>query len=300
MNDATELKQIQNHLENGELSEAFQLFKILLDRNPKQTQTARMVRVLESNFQQTRQQEMKGILAHAEARQEYARATDALLNLLETAKTGGKISQISPQKKMQRGLWLGIGLAGLVFLVTLFIWPKFRIDCPHFDKTKKMNVLILPFINLGNVPAKPHVTVKTRVEELAAKVNLSVSVAIKEKFNAESDLPSTAKVQRISEQCDADMVVWGQYLMKNDSIRLKIEFISQKNGKSGSTDFQNLPDLTFWNGQLDSDINDAVFSICARIAGRLENKTVTKQWLEKVTKPTEIERTTLARIDASR
>ena len=140
---------------------------------------------------------------------------------------------------------------------------------------------------------------KDQIEALVAKANLSVSAAIKTDFDVNAELPDHSKARRIAEHCGADLIVWGKYVQKNDSIRLKLEYVSLKNNREGRSDFRSLPDLTFWDGAMDKELGDAVFAVCARVAGLLGNKEVTVRWLGKVKEPNAVELATLEKLRAS-
>ncbi len=296
------IKTVKSLIENGEIDEAISVFKNGLDGGSR-AQALRMLRVIESNYQIARQDEQKGKLSFAEARQEFAKTTDAILGLLETVEKG-KTGGTSSEKKMRRGLWFGIGLAGLVFLAVLFLYPKFRVGCPDFDEKKELKIMVLPFVSLGGgslavEKSKPHILVKDQIEALVKKANLSVSAAIQTNFNADSELPDHARARRMAEHCGADLIIWGKFVQKNDSIRLKLEFVSIKNNREGQSDFRTLPDLSFWDGAMDKELGDAVFAVCARVAGLLGDKEVTVRWLGKIKEPDAVEKKTLEKLGAA-
>lgn len=301
MENPTFAQTIKSHLENGQIGEAIAVFKVGLEANSR-APALRMLRVIESNYQLARQNEQKGILSFAEARQEYARAADAVLGLLESVENQVP-GRVSPKNKMRRGLWIGVGLAGLVFLAVLFFYPKFKVGCPYFDEKKALKVMILPFGSLGGGSVsterpRPEILVKDQIEELVAKAGLSVSAAIQSNFDPESELPDHAKARRLAEHCGADLIIWGKFVQKSDSIRLKLEYVSVKNGREGQSVFRSLPDLSFWDGAMDKELSDAVFAVCARVAGLLDKKEVTVRWLGKLKEPDATEAQALKKLTA--
>ena len=181
---------------------------------------------------------------------------------------------------MWRGLWFGFGLAGLVFLGILFFYKNYKIGCPGFDESKEIKVLILPFYaTQGDQSTKPHALIRDQINKLAGNANLSFTAEIQENFNASDELPGRTKARQLAERCGADFIIWGKYVQANDTtIRVQMDFASLKTDRAGQSEFRT----SFFYGNVDRELSEAVFGVCARVAVLLGNKEVTARWLGKV------------------
>lgn len=282
MNITDTLSQVRNLLAEGDISAAISLLKTLLDSDSRFAHLARMLRVIESNFQSARQAEQVGKLTFSEAKSEHAKTADAILGLLESVETG-RLSPQTPAKKMQRGLWIGLGVAGLAFLGILFLYPKFRVDCPDFADDSKLNVLVLPFANLNESRVKVEVALSEQIEALATKRNLPADAAIHTKYVGAIENIDKNKAARAAGQCAADLVVWGTQLkITGDSIRLRVQFKFSDEQKSGDSGYQSLKEFDMLGGGFDRSLQDVAFALCARLAILNGNNELAKNWIQKM------------------
>ena len=289
MNIADTLLQVKNRLADGDIFGAIDLLKTLLDSDRRFAQLARMLRVIESNFQSARQAEQLGKLTFSEAKSKYAKTTDALLGLLESVETGKTTIQ-TPAKKMQRGLWIVLAVAGLAFLGILFFWSKFRVDCPDFADDSKLKVLVLPFANLNESKLKIEVALGEQIEALATKRNLPADAEIHTKYNGVIENIDKNKAARAAGQCAADLVVWGSQLkMDGDSLRVRVQFKFSDEQKTGDSGYQTLKEFDLLGGTFDRGLKDVAFALCARLAILNGNNDLAKSWLQKMQQTSQAE-----------
>lgn len=289
MDTATILLQTKNLLAEGETAAAINLLKTLLDGDRRHAQLARMLRVIEANFQSARQAEQLGKLTFSEAKSENAKTTDALLGLLESVETG-KTTVQTPAKKMQRGLWIGLSVAGLTFLGILYFYPKFRVDCPDFADDSKLKVLVLPFSNLNESKVKIEVALNQQIEDLAQKRNLPADAEIHVNYNGAIENIDKNKAERAADQCAADLVIWGSQLKTaGDSVRVRVQFKFSGEQKTGDSGYQSLREFDLLEGAFDRSLKDVALAVCARLAILKGDTELAKTWLQKMSQTSQAE-----------
>lgn len=278
------IEAVRALLSQGDTAAAFRTLRIFLEKNNRRHPDAlSAVRALEANYAGARQQEQKGILSVEEARREYSRANDALLALLDDLETGR--APTSPRRaRRYRALW--IGAAAVLVLAAAAVWyfrPAY--ECPKFGDG--LRVLLLPFQNVGGEQRKPELILLDEIAQRTAANQLPASVKVLGISDSESNRLDADAVREIGQTCKADLVVWGRY-STGDSTRVNVHYVfvagERKEGATGYQAFKDLTDLA--SGVLvKRTLDDALFSICARMALSNDNLPLAKKWLEKVKEP---------------
>ncbi len=284
METATILAAARAQLSEGQIAQALQALIAGLKSEPRFADAVRTLRVLESNYVLARQQELKGILAFADAQRAYAQVTDSTLAILDDIEAGRTpLAAITGAKNRRRNLLLvGLGLAFLVAVV-LFFFLKDRPKCPDFEQKQALKVLILPFQNVGAAQAKPALVLQNRIRQLTAKNQLAAEVGILKNYDSDAENPDERAASQFCQKCLADLVLWGQYSVGSDSSRVSIQYKFYKTGRAGGTDVLAFKDITaLQSGSMVRGLDDAIFSICTMIALREERWDLAHKWLDKI------------------
>jgi hypothetical protein len=276
------IESIRALLGQGDTGKALQLLIGLLEKDTRfKDNLLRTLRVAEANFNATRQQELKGILSFQEAQREYSKVNDTLLAVLDDFEAGRVPSvTVPPGENRRRWLWIGGGAVLLLAALAFWLLRKGDAGCPKFENKDALHVMILPFDNLGKIEAKPAFRIQNEIQELTKKGGFPAEVKIRTQ-GAQSDVTSQ-DAERLGRQCDADLVIYGQYLaFEKDSIRVKMGFkFLREGGREVNLPFKTFRDIT--DVQPARDLQDAVFSLCAMIALRNKNWEFAKRWTGRI------------------
>jgi hypothetical protein len=271
------INQTRELLSQGNTAKAFQILISALNSQSNHASLLQSLRVGEANYQNIRQQELKGILTFSEAQREYAKSNDLILNVLQQIESGKSSSFVQQKKKYWLILLpiLGVGMA-LAYLYS----PKKT--CPIFDAGKRTKIMLLPFQNVGDRKARPELVLQTKIRNITQKNNLSTDVEILDTFDAEKENPDFDDADKLGMLCAANLIVWGQYSVGTDSNRISIQYKSLLDGRTGTTDFVGYKDVTaLQSGQMNKDLEDVVRSLCTMIALRENRIDKAKEWLLK-------------------
>ncbi len=243
-------------------------------------QHSRTITLLQAELTGLQEKELKGIIDPKDARLAYNQLNDRILELLELP--AGASSSLP-----KRRIWLVV-LGALLLISALLIWKFNRTaisTCPAFDTNKSNRVLLLPFQNVGSAPSKPVIILRDRIDQLANKNNLSVSAKI---GSLPHELADRQEVTRLAKSCEADLIVWGQYSSRQDSIFLNLQYHFPKAVEWSDSESLRLRDVTvLQNGSMLKGLDDAIFSLCGLLAMRANDKALTKKWIDKVGKKEE-------------
>jgi hypothetical protein len=276
------IESIRALLGQGDTGKALQLLIGLLEKDTRfKDNLLRTLRVAEANFNATRQQELKGILSFQEAQREYSKVNDTLLAVLDDFEAGRVPSvTVPPGENRRRWLWIGGGAVLLLAALAFWLLRKGDAGCPKFENKDALHVMILPFDNLGKIEAKPAFRIQNEIQELTKKGGFPAEVKIRTQ-GAQSDVTSQ-DAERLGRQCDADLVIYGQYLaFEKDSSRVKMGFkFLREGGREVNLPFKTFRDIT--DVQPARDLQDAVFSLCAMIALRNKNWEFAKRWTGRI------------------
>lgn len=244
----------------------------------------RVLSLIEADFSNFQRTSIGGLLTEEQKRLEINRINDQLLSLLA-------LDQSATTKPLRKWWWIGVAGLLLGCCLAYFFWPNTDTDCPAFDNSAKNQILLLPFIPLGENISQPHLLLRDRIEALSLKNGLANSVAIHDETVAVGIL----EARELAQNCGANIVVWGQYLQETDSISviLQYQFLDEPNW-SELGQLSKLKDVTaIQRGEISKGLEDAIFALCGIIAiheGKAETAT---QWLEKVKQKDKTELTLL-------
>jgi hypothetical protein len=263
-------QQVQDFIITGKIKEAF----VFLRTQKLDNTTTHHLNILEAEYTELRQSENKGVLSYQDIQLRKNQLNDKLLALFRE-----DLSASNTVSKSNKSLWLLpvlLVLGGLSFW--LFNQPEAYV-CPDFEVEKNNKILVLPFVNVGENSAKPHILLRDRINQLSDKNNLS-SIA---ECGSTFDDMTMRKAPKLTTQCDADLIVWGTY-SSSDSIRLVLQYyFAEKPNAANLGEFLTLKDVTeIQTGSMSKVFDDALFSLCGLIALREGDMPLTEKWLRKV------------------
>lgn len=281
---AASLAEARALLSAGDTGKALQTLIAALDREPRFAAAERTLRVLQTNFAAVRQQELKGILSFAEAQREYSRVVDAALVVVDDVEVGRVPAVVADGR---RRAWIFGGTAVFVLgAAAAFFLLRNRPKCPDFERDRQVKILVLPFQNVGSLPARPAIALQNRIRDLTKRNGLSASVGVLSNYDADRENPDPAAATALCLRCMADLVVWGQYSVGGDSSRIAIQYKFVADGREGATDVLAFKDITgLQSGRMVKGFDDAIFSLCGMIAMREKRWDLAEKWLGKVREP---------------
>lgn len=292
VNNTIELAQTL--LQQGKTAQTFTLLIDALNADPRYAGMVNSLRVLEANFAATREEARAGVLTEQEARRGTSQANKALVAVL-AALAAGKTNlggTTTAETKRKWSLLFAASAAGGALLAAAFWFfsTKEKISCPNFADGKP-KILILPFVNLGdtNSAAAADVIVRNRIEEISNRNNFPLSVKILDKYDANKRKPGLEEAQDLLNRCDANMVIWGDYLRENGQpLKVDTRFTLDNRG-FGATDFKAVSALSeLGNAQNDAlrSVEEAVFSLCSWMAHAMKRDSIARNWQSKVANKT--------------
>ncbi|MEO6039396.1 MAG: hypothetical protein ABIQ93_13365, partial [Saprospiraceae bacterium] len=230
----------------------------------------------------------------------YNQVNDALFSALDALESGRVPTISSATNRPAWGLWLA---AGLVLLAALGYWfyksqgspdpaedGLAAINCPTF-RGKGPKVLILPFRQVGQGNAKPEDVIQSRIQIMADKRKFPITTQVLRELDANFDQNDSEALCR---RCEADMVIWGIYDSRTDSVNVDLRFFTLRNPEGAFTTgfqaFRGLPEIQ--QGQLLNRLDDAIFGICGILATRAGNAEVARAWFGKMKNKGEAVQTT--------
>lgn len=267
MNKETAIKKIQE----GDIKGAIQAMKELsLSLKEKQS-----LSIIEATYSTLSQEILKGTIDSEEQQLRFNRINDKLLTILL------KKDILVRERNTRRKALLLTGFIGIGLLFCLFYVLNARnVNCPNFDGISKNKILLIPFENVGNEAAQPHVLLRDRIEELSIKKKLSTDIQLGEAIEG----MTMREAPKIALSCDANVIIWGKYSKSTDSLRLilQYQFLEQPQW-SKMSDLMVLRDVTsIQQGSTFKDLEDTIMLLCSIIAVRQDKLALTKKWLAKI------------------
>ena len=277
-----DIQTIRDLLSQGETGKALSAFiDYLKQDNRYKENLLRTLRVLEGEYNAVRQKELKGILPFQEAQREYNETNDALLAILDDVEAG-RVPAEAIRSRLRNIFFILFGAAVLTFAVfALTKGLNSKDNCPNFDRPKALHVLLIPFDNLGEKPAKVEQRIQQDISALTLKAKIPVQVAISKRNK--DGTPSLEIAERRGKTCQADLVIYGMYKAfdPGDSLRVNMGFKFLKaGGQAGDIPFKTFRDIT--EVTADRDLESALFSICAMIAASEKNWEFAQRWMDKI------------------
>lgn len=274
------IEAIRALLSQGDTGKATQMLIGLLEKDARyKDNLLRTLRVVEANYNATRQQELKGILSFQDAQREYNKVADTLLAVLDDFEAG-RVPPPAAKPSGRRLVRIGAAGGAVVLALLAFWWLRGDRDCPKFENDQALHVIIVPFDKLGGAEARPALRIQDGIQELTAKAGIPAEIKIKTQES--KDGFNSQDAEKMGRRCGADLVIFGQYqAYDKDSIRVKMGFrFLKEGGIAANSPFTTFRDITAV--QPTRDLQDAVFSLCAMIAIRNRNMQFAKRWMSRI------------------
>ncbi len=291
---------VRELLSQGDTAQALRLMITHLEKEKSSPEALRILRVVEANYNSARKKELKGILDFSEAQQAYSKTNDALLSVTDDLMAGRKpVLEIEQDgKQSNRVFWLiGAGILLILGLIAGILLtdskrnasPEIVTECPGFDQSG-FPVMVIPFQNLGGEQdkSKPELALQTRIRDLTTRNNMASDVQILAGNRFEKSTPSMNEAIMAGQKCGAKMVIWGQYEKVEAGITLDVRYLftEKPNVQTGviSETLRNLSELKSDNMKF-SSLEQALFSLCARLAVHEGRVDLAEKWLNKLETP---------------
>ena len=241
--------------------------------------------IVESEFNGLNQEIVKGTISSEEKQLRTNRINDRLLSIIQEA-TNPVDSRRERKRKINRYL-LPLGLLA----ICLIAWNYFNqavYSCPEFTEDSRNKILLIPFDNVGDQKASPHLLLRDRITQLTTKNKLSTTI----KLGAAKAEISIEEALGLAKGCQANVIIWGKFSNRADGIHLVLQyyFLDQPDW-SNLGELIVLKDVTaIQSGTMLKNIDDAILSLCSVIAIRQGNTEITRKWLDKIGEKEEIDR----------
>jgi len=303
MNSNPVFDTVKELLSLGDTEQALQVLIHFLEKSGAPPAYVRTIRVVEANYNATKQQEQKGILDFSEARREYARSNDAVLSVLEDLIAGRNPSPGSSSgtgdggRSKTRLNWLVGGGILILFGIGTGIYFSQKTgndpgqksetqDCPKF-RPEGFKIMVLEFQKLSGEVSNPESGIQMRIRDLTERNKVNTDVRILPAKSFDGATPDTQEATRLGSQCQADMVIWGQYEKDKDSIVVDIRYaFTDPKWPAGIAiqTFKNVSELKADQMKI-TNLDEAVFRLCTAMALRQNRIDLAEKWLNKLQQP---------------
>jgi hypothetical protein len=271
-------------LQQGDTGAALSTLTTFLQGRPAQSDNLRALQVLESQYNNVRQRQIKGLASAEETQRAYNNINDSLYAVMEAIMQGKAVGGIAP-KRPKILIWAGIALVAALAGggIWFFLSDSSLPGCPDFSK-ERPRILILPFKNLGlSNDAKVATSIKERIDNISEKNKFPLSAKVYNAYSIEENDPDRDEAQTIRQHCNCNMVVWGFYQKKDSVLELDARFITgQESGRTEIVRFNDLFQVA--EKQELRSLDDAVFSLCAQLAYAMNRDTLVVKWMNKIQK----------------
>ena len=271
----TEIKEL---VAEGKVDEALDhLVAFLESKMDEYSPLYRAAQIAQSEFNQIREKELKGLLSEAEIRLANNKAIDKVLEILEQIDRG---TTASPAPNRQIWWWYAAGGAVLTLVIVLLVRqfsPKPDVTepqpdpgdstqvvdipaftCPTFDKKAEYPIAIFQFTTLNPKDSITDQLLVEQIDGIFARNQYKGDAALVTKINGSVDL-SVAKA--MIEKCRARMVIWGRVF---DNSEIDLNFYEPQFNPAEQANLDSL--LQFRNqGSFQASIKQAALIIAARV-----------------------------------
>ncbi|MBL7807221.1 MAG: hypothetical protein JNN28_05390 [Saprospiraceae bacterium] len=283
------LNTIRHLISEGETSKAIQNFIQHLESENSFPEVLRALLVIQANFNAVVRKESNGILSFSEARSEFAKVNNAVLEMLDQVLIGA-----SPAKVQSKKWWYGGGLLLLLGIaIGWWIIQKSSsstssealndFPCPTFNAQGK-RVMVLAFQKLGGEDSRPELSLQTRIRDLTEKNNLETDVKVVPSTSSSDIRPGNAREgAELGRKCQADLIIWGEYEKFKDSISVDIRYtFTDLNWPAGiaANTFKNVSEIKSDQMKI-SNIDEAVLRLCTALALHENRMDLAEKWLKK-------------------
>lgn len=272
----TEIKEL---VAEGKVDEALdQLVAFLGGQIDQFSPLFRAAQVAQSEYNQTKEKELQGLLTEDQIRLANNIAINKVLEILEQVDRGG--SPNLPTSNQKQWLWYALG-GVLVTLIAIFVIknvvpgakqeepvpdeedstqvvdiPAFT--CPNFSKTAEYPIAIFNFTTLNPKDSATDVLLVGAIDGIFANNGFKGDAALVTNINGPVDL-EVAK--EMVEKCKARMVIWGRVF---DNSEIDLNFYEPQLSSEQQADLAN--ELQFRNqGSFQASIKQAALIIASRV-----------------------------------
>lgn len=301
---------IRHLVAQGDPEHALQRLVQYISGETQDKETLRLLRILESRLNAAKQKERKGTLDTEAAQKEYNIVSDALLGVVDDLEAGRRPALSNEvtgaaDSNSKKLWWIGIAILVLLAVITGVLISQSKKPstivvqapgekaaeekkCPDFNE-KGIRVLLIPFQNLRNdAGSKPEVGIQSRIRTLTRNNSVDSDIEILQGKRFENNTPDEVQAKKVGLNCQADLVIWGQYEMIGDEINVDMQYVFTKapNLPSGevSDTFKSLSELKS-NKMKFTNLEQAVLSLCSIMVLHEGNTALADKWLKKLTNP---------------
>ena len=269
----------------GETEDALKLLlSELTEQRGRFPDLLQTLEVIQADYFQTKNKELKDTISFQEAQREYNKTNDSLLALLGQLESG-LFQKESRRSNRQRWVWLGGGTLLALLLALIAFWPQQHKSCPQWDGDE-FRIMLLPISNLNDFEADPVTRLQSEINRITRRGKLDVQT----RQYLEESIPGGIddKVAlRLGENCEADLVLWGEFYGSSDSLKVSTMFAWVEKGTVKETSFQSFGNITELG--VPQSLQDALFSICSMIALHEGDMELARKWQQKVSKPSKLD-----------
>ena len=287
-------KEIVDLIQQGRIKEALEAF----GTKSLSSERKKALSIIEAEYNELVQDELKGVIDFQEKQIRKNRILDKLLSLTEKERGTEKGKALFARSRNLKFI-VPLVLAGII----LGVWGIWRIagtnySCPEFKEPSLNKILLIPFENVGDQPAKPQVLLRDRIHELTRKNNLSTSI----EMGAYVEGLAIDEAPELAERCNANVIIWGKYSSSLDSIRLILQYhFLDVPDWSNMGELVVLQDVTsIQHGKMLKNLEDCIMSLCSMIAIRQGSREVAAKWLGKVGEKEPVDYEMLGALEAER
>lgn len=295
MNQHLILESVQELLRQGDTAQALQMLINFLEKEAPGSEFLRTLRVIEANFNATRQQEQKGILEFSEARREYARTNDAILSVLENLASGRKTNAGTPIRSTRQTWLIGAGIFLLAGAIAGYLFfsggdqqngnKRQNSSCPDF-RADGFKIMVLEFQKLSGEESRPELGIQSRIRALTERNKVNTDVRILNSVAFDGVTLETREAVGLARECQANLIIWGQY-EKTDSLMVDIRYAfaeeSWPPGIAAQT-FKNVSEIKADQMKI-NNLDEAVFRLCTALALHEGRMDLAEKWLNNLENP---------------
>ncbi len=262
------LAQLKNLIADADVDKALELLDTYLEQDPKFKRLHNEVVQISSIFNKAKRDEARGLVSFENAKLSYNQVNNQLLNLLEHIETDNLNPEgLTPAatvggSKHAFKWWLIGGIPVLALAVFLVVKltsnsssstgdEDTSLDstavCPVFKPTSKLNVMVLPYVNVSGSNDQPEQVIAEKLNDLIdqnPQIQAVVRVASKQQ---QEQVLSYSEADSVAKYCQAHLIVWGRFERSNEGNIISTRF--RFRGEKGALEFKKIR----WQGERQVD-----------------------------------------------
>ena len=230
------IQLIKAAIVKADTSEALAQLIPFLDANSKYRAMGKVARLAQAKYERASSDFSQALVNRADTIFIYNAVNRTILQLVEDLEKGDfDIAHYEPD--MRPNLWQKRIVTALVGIILVLIgglgyWiyntekdiAPIGLTCPIFQENAEFNVLLLPFQPDNKNELTPHITIKRRLTDKAAKEKLNASIEIDKDYFDNHDTPGKTEAMNAGGDCGAQMVIWGIWEKTNDGTIISTDF----------------------------------------------------------------------------